>query len=165
MKIREAAESNFEAWLGLRKLLWPEADELHVGEMQEILASDTQIAFLIYNSDDQAVGFIEGAIYLNPSQDYGYVEGWYVLPAFRGQGRGGELLGTLEQWFLHNTIRLSLSDTIPAQYPLSPKAHARYGYREYATMKIFIKQLEADGDAPDRNPHGASEGEAGAIQG
>jgi len=163
MKIWEAAESNFEAWLGLRKLLWPEADELHVGEMQEILASDTQIAFLIYNSDDQAVGFIEGAIYLTPRQDYGYVEGWYVLPAFRGLGLGGELLGALEQWFLHHAISLSLSDTIPAEYPLSPAAHARYGYREYATMKIYIKQLEADGDGPDSNPYGSSGGETGAV--
>jgi aminoglycoside 6'-N-acetyltransferase I len=145
MKIQEACEGNFEAWLGLRKLLWPGDDAMHVGEMRAILASDIQIAFLVLSEEDQAVGFIEGAIYLNPPQDYGYVEGWYVLPAFRGQGLGGELLGALEQWFLHQTISLSLSDTIPAEYPLSPAAHARYGYREYATMKIYIKQLEVDG--------------------
>jgi len=163
MKILEASERNFEAWVGLRKLLWPEADAMHVGEMREILASNTQIAFLIFNSDDQPVGFIEGAIYVNPPQDYGYVEGWYVLPAYRGQGLGGELLGALEQWFLHHAISLSLSDTIPAEYPLSPKAHARYGYREYATMKIYIKQLESDGDVPERDPHGSSGAEAGAV--
>jgi aminoglycoside 6'-N-acetyltransferase I len=161
MKILEASESQFEAWLGLRKLLWPEAESMHAGEMRAILASDTQTAFLIFNSDDQAVGFIEGAIYLNPPQDYGYVEGWYVLPAFRGQGLGGELLGTLEQWFLHNTISLSLSDTLPAEYPLSPKAHVRYGYREYATMKIFIKQLKSDRDVSEHAPHGPSDVEAG----
>lgn len=142
MKIREASEENFEAWLGLRKLLWQEADEMHIGKMRDILAADTQTAFLVFNADDQPVGFIEGAIYLNPPQDYGYVEGWYVLPAYRGQGLGGELLGALEGWFLHHAISLSLSDTIPAEYPLSPKAHARYGYREYATMKIYIKKLD-----------------------
>jgi len=163
MKILEASDSNFKAWLGLRKLLWPGADEMHVGEMRAILDSDTQIAFLMFSSDDQPVGFIEGAIYLNPSQDYGYVEGWYVLPDFRGQGLGGELLGALEGWFLHQAISLSLSDTIPAQYPLSPEAHARYGYREYATMKIYIKQLESDGDIPERDPRRSSGPDAGAV--
>lgn len=163
MRIQKACESNFEAWLGLRKLLWPEQDEMHVGEMREILTSDTQVAFLIYTSDDQAVGFIEGAIYLNPRQNYGYVEGWYVLPATRGQGLGGELLGALEGWFLHHSISLSLSDTIPAEYPLSPEAHVRYGYREYATMKIYIKQLESDGDIPELDPRRSSGPDAGAV--
>jgi hypothetical protein len=48
----------------------------------------------------------------------------------------------LEEWILHQGIALSLSDTIPAEYPLSPKAHAKYGYRKLKTLQIFIKQFD-----------------------
>lgn len=109
--------------------------------MRDIISSDTAIAFLMFNPDDEPVGFIEGALCLNPPRNYGYTEGWFVLPRYRKQGFGGQLLGVLEEWFLHNNIALSLSDTIPLEYPLSPKAHAKYGYRELETLQIYIKEL------------------------
>lgn len=143
MKITRADETHIEAWLHLRKLLWPGAsDEDHTQEMRAILASDTAAVFLMFDPGGQPVGFIEGALYLNPPRSYGYIEGWFVLPQYQKQGLGGQLLGQLEQWFLHKNIALSLSDTIPAEYPLSPKAHARYGYREFETLQIYIKDLD-----------------------
>jgi aminoglycoside 6'-N-acetyltransferase I len=142
MKILRASDTHFDAWLHLRKLLWPDSsDEGHQQEMRDILSSDIAIAFLMFNPDDEPVGFIEGALYLNPPRNYGYIEAWFVLPAYRRQDLGGQLLGVLEEWFLHNNIALILSDTIPLEYPLSPKAHAKYGYRELQTIQIFIKDL------------------------
>jgi len=142
MKILKATEIHFDTWLHLRKLLWPDSlDEVHKQEMRDIISSDTAIAFLMFNPDDEPVGFIEGALYLNPPRNYGYIEGWFVLPLYRRQGFGGQLLGFLEEWFLHKNIALSLSDTIPLEYPLSPKAHAKYGYRGFETLQIYIKEL------------------------
>ena len=142
MKILRASEIHFDTWLDLRKFLWPDSsDEAHRQEMRDIISSDTAIAFLMFDLDDQPAGFIEGALYLNPPRNYGYIEGWFVLPRCRKQGFGGQLLEVLEQWFLHNNIALSLSDTIPVEYPISPKAHAKYGYREFETLQIYIKEL------------------------
>jgi GNAT superfamily N-acetyltransferase len=144
MQILKASENHFDAWLQMRKLLWPDSsDEAHLQEMRDISASDTNIAFLMFDPDGEPVGFIEGALYLDPPRNYGYIEGWYVLPRYRKQGHGGELLGALEEWFLHKDIALSLSDTIHKEYPLSPGAHAKYGYRELETLQIFIKELNS----------------------
>lgn len=142
MKIFEASEADIEAWLELRQDLWPGPDEEHLTEMRDILSSDSQIAFLMADPENKAIGLIEGAVYLKSPQPYGYVEGWFILPEYRRQGLGGQLLGRLEEWILHQGIALSLSDTIPEEYPLSPKAHAKYGYRKFRTMQIFIKELE-----------------------
>jgi len=142
MNILKASELYLEAWLHLRNQLWQESDEAHLEEMREILASQTTIVFLMFAPDEEPIGFIEGALYLNNSQSYGYVEGWFVVPAFRRQGLGGQLLGKLEEWFLHHTIDLSLSDTIPEEYPLSTAAHAKHGYQEWTTLQIFMKQLD-----------------------
>jgi aminoglycoside 6'-N-acetyltransferase I len=141
-EILKVSEIHFDAWLHLRKLLWPDSpDEVHKQEMRDILSSDSAIAFLMFDPDGEPIGFIEGALYLNAPRNYGFVEAWFVLPPYRKQGLGGQLLGILEEWFLHNNIALSLSDTIPLEYPLSPKAHAKYGYREFETLQIYIKEL------------------------
>jgi len=151
MQICEVSPEHKEAWLFLRKQLWPEPDEIHLAEMQDILDARTAVAFLLFNPNKDPIGFIEGAIYLDSPQKYGYIEGWFVLPNYRGQGLGGRLLGALEEWFLHRAISLTLSDTIPEEYPLSPKAHARYGYKDLTTLQIFVKELGAEADT-DRNP-------------
>jgi aminoglycoside 6'-N-acetyltransferase I len=145
VEIIEAAEPYLEAWLSLRKQLWPDPDDVHLSEMHTILASETAIAFLLVPAAGEAVGFIEGALYFNASQAYGYVEGWFVVPAYRRQGLGGQLLAALEEWMLHHSIHLSLSDTIPEEYPLSSQAHVKYGYRPLKTVQIFIKALSEQG--------------------
>ncbi|HNT78813.1 MAG TPA: GNAT family N-acetyltransferase [Anaerolineae bacterium] len=143
MNILKASEIHDNAWLQLRKLLWPDTpDATHMQEMFDIISSDTTIAFLMFTPENEPVGFIEGALYRNPPRNYGYIEGWFVLPDYRKQGLGGQLLEVLELWFLHHNIDLSLSDTIPLEYPLSPEAHAKYGYREHETLQIFIKELD-----------------------
>lgn len=142
MDILEATEAHLDPWLHLRKQLWPEPDAFHLDEMRAILASSTANAFLMFTPDGKPVGFIEGALYLQGPQHYGYVEGWFVAPEFRRRGFGGQLLGALEEWILHHAITLSLSDTIPEEYPLSPAAHAKHGYRPWRTLQVFFKKLE-----------------------
>jgi GNAT superfamily N-acetyltransferase len=140
----EATQDHLPSWLALRRQLWPDPDPHHLQEMQEILASPSMIAFLLFDDDQEPVGFIEGALYLTASRKYGYVEGWYVIPSRRGQGWGGRLLSALEQWILHQSISLVLSDTIPEVYSLSTRAHLENGFRELMTIRVFAKQLDTD---------------------
>jgi GNAT superfamily N-acetyltransferase len=142
MEIIEATSHHLNPWLQLRKQLWAEPDDIHLSEMQDILTSETAVAFLMFSAEGSPVGFIEGALYLNTPQNYGYIEGWFVHPSFQRQGLGGQLLGTLEQWFLHHAITLTFSDTIPEEYPLSPKSHSKYGYRDLMTLQIYVKNLD-----------------------
>lgn len=147
MQLVEATQDHLPSWLALRRRLWPDPDQRHLQEMQEILASPSMIAFLLFDDGAQPIGFIEGAIYRTVSQQYGYVEGWYVLPERRGQGWGGHLLSALEQWILHQTISLVLSDTVPDTYPLSARAHERNGFKELMTIQVFVKQADAKASA------------------
>ncbi|MBV7336961.1 GNAT family N-acetyltransferase [Chloroflexi bacterium TSY] len=141
MKIIDATVQQLEEWIALRKQLWDDSREVHVAEINALLASEHQIGYLLLNEEEVPVGFIEGALYLDGNQKYGYVEGWYVAPAYRKQGNGGRLLGALEQWVLHHAISLVLSDTIPDEYPLSPKAHANNGFKELMNLQIFVKDI------------------------
>src|SRR3954468_16198702 len=135
MQLVEATQEHLPSWLALRRQLWPEPDpQRHLQEMQEILASPAMIAFLLFDgvsmADEESIAFIEGALYLTASHKYGYVEGWYVIPNRRGEGCGRQLLGALEEWILHQSISLVLSDTIPESYPLSTRAHRQNGFSE-----------------------------------
>jgi aminoglycoside 6'-N-acetyltransferase I len=141
MRVIQATSGHIQPWLGLRRQLWPDPDEAHLPEMQEILGSESAAAFLLLNERNEAIGFIEGALYLGGPRPYGYIEGWFVVPAFRGRGLGGQLLGSLEGWILHHSISLVLSDTIPEEYPLSTRAHAHYGYEALKNLTIFIKKI------------------------
>ena len=144
MQVVEATQVHLSSWLSLRRQLWPESDENHLREMQEMLANPSMAVFLLFSDDEEPIGFIEGAIYFDAAQKYGYVEGWYVIPEQQGRGYGGQLLSALEQWILHQSIALVLSDTIPEEYPLSTRAHQKYEYKELMTIRVFSKQLPTE---------------------
>jgi aminoglycoside 6'-N-acetyltransferase I len=141
MHIRCASQDDLESWVKLRQKLWNGTYKTNLSEAQAILASQLHAAYLILEGEDTPLGFIEGALYLDNTQKYGYVEGWYVESEFRGQGLGGELLDALEEWILHQSISLVLSDTIPKEYPLSPKAHLQQGFEDLMNIQVFIKKI------------------------
>ena len=144
MKVLEANRDHLDQWISLRQMLWDDPRDLHLSEVEKILSSEFESAFLLFDDENRAIGFIEGALYLDENHKYGYVEGWFVHPDFRAQGLGGRLLSALEQWFLHRSVSLVLSDTIPAEYPLSPKAHKANGFKDLMTLQIFVKQIDPD---------------------
>ncbi len=141
MKIIEADSLRLEEWIAVRTRLWDDSRDMHVAEIQEILDSEFATAYLLLDEAQSTVGFIEGAVYQRKGQGYGYIEGWYVAPEYRGQGYGRQLLNTVEQWILHQSISQVLSDTIPAEYPLSRKAHADNGFKEWFNIQVFMKTL------------------------
>ena len=95
MKIIEADNSHVDDWIAVRMRLWDDSRAMHVAEIQEILDSQFATAFLLLDEAQLTVGFIEGVVYSRQGQRYGYIEGWYVEPEYRGQGYGGQLLGAV----------------------------------------------------------------------
>jgi aminoglycoside 6'-N-acetyltransferase I len=141
MKTREAQSSDLEAWVRLRHALWPHSALDALGdEARSILSSPHEVCFLVIHPSQGAVGFAEAALYQSPNGPYCHVEGWYVMPDFRGRGHGKTLVECIEQWSLHRSICLLTSDT-DANYPLSPDAHARAGFKKIHELVIFVKDL------------------------
>ena len=146
MRIREAGQTDLDAWAALRHALWPECAEATAREEAEaILRSADEICFLLVDGAGRAAGFVEGAVHVGPEGPYAHVEGWYVDPDRRGQGHGQELIGRLEQWCLHRAIYRLTSDTTK-DYPSSPEAHARAGFRIIHRFTIFLKELRPDAE-------------------
>ena len=144
MQIREAVPADLDAWAALRHALWPDCPvETARAEAVAILESPDEVCYLLSDASRAAVGFVEGAVHPGPDGPYAHVEGWYVDPQLRGQGHGQELMGALEPWCLHRAIRRLTSDTTK-DYPLSPAAHARAGFRAVHQFTIFMKELSTD---------------------
>jgi aminoglycoside 6'-N-acetyltransferase I len=152
METRELQRDDVEAWVTLRRTLWPHADpDSLLADADQVLSSPDEICFLLIHPSLGAVGFIEGAVHPGPETPYAHVEAWYVAPEFRRQGYGRKLLDRLENWCLHRTICYLTSDTGP-DYPISPRAHASCGFRVLTQQTIFIKELQQsaarDADRP-----------------
>jgi len=142
MRIRQAEEGGLDAWVALRCALWPESSEDALRrEARSVLRSADQVCFLLTQPGGSPAGFVEAAIHSGPEGPYGHVEAWYVMPECRRKGHGRALIGAVEQWCLHRTICRLTSDTTP-DYPLSPAAHARAGFRKIHELTIFMKELE-----------------------
>ena len=142
MATRQATKTYFDHWVELRHQLWPDAsmESLRL-EAKSVLAAPEEICFLVFNNADVIIGFAEAAIYRGPSAPYAHLEGWYVLPQWRGRGFGRELLDCVEQWCLHHTIYKLTSDTT-TDYPLSPAAHKHLGFKTVCEFTIFMKDLQ-----------------------
>ena len=78
--IRTHRDGDWPEWLRMRKALWGDCpDEQQVREMKEILASDTEIAFVAEGPGGGLCGFVEvsirpWAIGCEP-RPAGYIEG------------------------------------------------------------------------------------------
>ncbi len=140
LTIREAEEKDLQPWTELRHALWPDAtvDTLSE-EARNILSSDDETCFLAVRHN-LPIGFAEVALHTGSSGRYAHLEGWYVVPEHRGRGVGTELADHVEQWCLHRAIARLTSDTT-RDYPLSPGAHARAGFRVLTELTIFVKDL------------------------
>jgi len=142
MTTREAKKDDLTVWANLRHALWPgHSLDTMLKEAREILYSEDEVCFLLMHPSRSAVGFVEACIHPSRRGPYCHVEGWYVMPEFRGKGQGKRLIGRIEGWSLHRTICLMTSDT-EADYPLSTDAHARAGFKKMHELTIFVKELQ-----------------------
>lgn len=146
MTVEVVRRSQLDDWKRMRAALWPDCpDEDHARDMADILGDpEFNAAFLAHAPDGLPVGFLEVAIRLTaegcrPGR-IGYLEGWYVEPAWRGRGMGAALIAEAESWALARGCREMASDAYADNHD-SRAAHQRLGYQEIALLAHFRKDL------------------------
>jgi aminoglycoside 6'-N-acetyltransferase I len=146
MTVEAVRRSQLDDWKRMRAALWPDCPEQdHARDMADILGDpEFNAAFLAHAPDGLPVGFLEVSIRLTaegcrPGR-IGYLEGWYVEPAWRGKGMGAALIAEAESWAHARGCREMASDAY-AENQDSRAAHQRLGYQEVALLAHFRKEL------------------------
>ena len=145
--IERCTEINQPGWLDMRVALWPDAtpDE-HRGYMAICLAQPERfLQLMMYDEKRVAIGFIEGSIrsdYVNgtESSPVGFVEGVYVLPAWRRHGIARRLFDAIADWAkargCHELASDALLDNVGSQ-----RAHLALGFKETDRVVYFTKMI------------------------
>jgi|SRR5688572_8584774 aminoglycoside 6'-N-acetyltransferase I len=134
-------------WLDLRLALWTDAtaDE-HRGYMAIALAQPERfLQLMMYDENRQPVGFIEGSIrmdYVNgtESSPVGFVEGVFVVPAWRRRGVARQLYAAIADWARARGCRELASDAL-LENEASQRAHRALGFRETERVVYFTREL------------------------
>jgi len=139
-------EHDLNEWFRLRQLLWDATTEDdHKSEMLDIIEhSDSQLV-LIAETGANIVGFLEVSV-RSFAEDcetdhVGYLEGWFVDPAFRKMGIGGDLVRMAEMWVREKGCTEMASDAELGNEP-SLAAHQKLGYEETSRLIHFRKELD-----------------------
>lgn len=146
-RIRPLTKKDFDEWFNLRKLLWDESgDEEHRAEMRDIFDhNETQLVLVAELNDGKLIGFLEASI--RPfvedceTENVGYLEGWFVLPAYRQRGIGKMLVQTAEKWAKKTGCEEMASDAEIGN-DLSLEAHLKLGYAETSRLVHLRKDLK-----------------------
>ena len=134
-------------WLDMRMALWPDAtaDEHH-GYMAISLAQPERfLQLMMYDDTRQPLAFIEGSIrgdYVNgtESSPVGFVEGVYVVPAWRRKGVARQLYAAIADWAKARGCRELASDAL-VDNEVSQRAHRALGFRETERVVYYTKIL------------------------
>lgn len=127
-------------------MLWPETpEETHRAEMREMLAwPELWAVFVAIGPESQLAGFVEVSLREDPESikrhRIGYLEGWFVDPAYRRQGVGRGLVRAAEGWVRGQGCTVMDSDA-EVMDETSHRAHAALGYREVERQVRFRKIL------------------------
>ncbi len=144
--VRQLRENDLSEWLRLRRQLWDELTETeHKAEMIDIYEhAESQLVLLAETGDGRLVGFLEASI--RPfvedchSDHVGYLEGWFVEPAFRRAGVGRALVRQAEAWARKKGCSEMASDAEIGN-DLSLEAHLKLGYEETSRLVHLRKEL------------------------
>lgn len=144
INIRRITPGDREAWLQMRRGIWPEAPDDYLNfDMDDILASNTDAAFMAF-ADGAPAGMIEARLrdYAEgcDSSPVGYIEAWFVYAQFRGTGVAGGLARAAEDWARERGCSEMGSDTW-LDNELSIHAHLKMGYNEAERLVHFVKRL------------------------
>jgi len=149
MQIRPAEPRDRSEWLRMRAALWPGADAEHAAEIDEFLRAregghtDPAAVLVGSSSGESLCGFIELSVRSYAEGCAGsapYVEGWYVDPQVRGEGKGRGLMQAAEEWARERGYRELASDT-ELENAASQQAHLALGFEEVERAVHFRKDL------------------------
>ena len=104
VQIRSVVPEDAETWRRLRTAHWPDGAAEHGTEIAAFFAgtlAEPQAVFL-GECEGQAIAVMELSIRRDlpmlPNVKVGYVEGFYIMPEFRGRGLARQLLRFAQRW-------------------------------------------------------------------
>jgi len=144
--IRQATPADVAVWAQLRLGLWPDADD-PLRELEQSLADHDGAVFLACLADGEAVGFAEVRLrhdYVNgtDTSPVGFLEGWYVQPAWQGHALGRALLVAVRDWTRAAGCRELASDS-RVEDERAHAAHRACGFEETERVVYFRMALDA----------------------
>ena len=151
VRIRRALPADRDQLAQLREALWPKTSAAeHARELEPILAGDTPgtmplINFVSETADGTLTGFAEvdlrsHADGCDPAHPVGYLEGWLVVEAYRGNGIGRQLLAAAEDWARSRGCVEMASDTW-IENELSQSCHQALGFEVVDRCVHYRKRL------------------------
>jgi len=150
VRIRAADGADCAELARLRAMLWPEASaEEHRRELEHIFTGPAGLMptaiFVAEGGNEMLVGFLETGLRshadgCDPSRAVGFIEGWYVVEAYRRQGIGKSLVIAAEEWARSAGCREMASDTLIDNHS-SQKAHQALGYTVVDRCVHYRKSL------------------------
>lgn len=143
--IRAAAAADLRAWAALRMALWPDEHDAF-GGVAEALQREDAANFLAFAGDGQAIGFADVTLrqdYVNgtDSSPVGFLEGWYVVPEWRGRGIGRALLREVREWTRAQGCSELASDAL-LDDAAAQAAHRACGFEETERVVYFRMPVE-----------------------
>jgi len=148
--IRRVERRDAGGWIDLRHALWPDqpreelAAEAHAYLDGRGFMLETVLVAVDETNADGVVAFAE--LSLRPYAEgcsttpVGFLEGWFVLPEWRGRGVGRALVAAAEAWARGRGCREFASDTT-IDNTSSAAAHAALGFEEVERIRCFRKPL------------------------
>jgi aminoglycoside 6'-N-acetyltransferase I len=145
--IERCASLDQPGWLEMRVSLWADATaDDHRAYMAISLAQPERfLQLMMYDEHHQPIGFIEGSIrgdYVNGTETspVGFVEGVYVIPAWRRKGVARQLFAAIGDWARARGCRELASDALLAN-EASQRAHRALGFEETERVVYFRRPL------------------------
>ena len=114
--IRQVQPTDAAAWQAMRQDLWPEGIEDHAAEIAAFFAENLAEpqAVMVAEEAGVLVGLLELSVRYDVAglqgKRVGYVEGMYIVPAFRFHGLARQLLATARSWARANACEGLASD-------------------------------------------------------
>lgn len=146
--IRAVAPADANAWLRMRCALWPEGSiDDHGHDIDRYFAGhrhEPREVLIAVDERGTPAGFVELSIRNIvdgcDSDRVGYLEGWYVEPARRRRGVGGELVRAAEHWARAQGCTEFGSDAL-IDNEVSIAAHRALGFEETGRVCTFRKTI------------------------
>jgi aminoglycoside 6'-N-acetyltransferase I len=142
--LRQLDEADAIGWATLRHALWPtEATAELLAELSSMLAAGDFVGFGAFDGE-RLVGFAE--VSQRPYGDgcatapVGWLEGIYILPAFRRHGIARRLVTAAEEWTRARGLG-ELGSDADFDNLISRLGHAHWGFEETGRAVRFRKVL------------------------
>lgn len=145
MEIRRAVSADVRAVAWLACLLWPHHTLLEMEEEMESFLTDPNSAIFLVVEDAAVVGFAQTSLrhdYVEGSHHSptAYLEGIYVMEAYRSRGFASALLTACENWAREQNC-FQLASDCEISNSSSLVFHLKCGFNEANRIICFIKDL------------------------